>query len=203
MWAKVSRAAIATVLIVMLCTAAAFGHVQTSLDEDDSPGALDLVAGRMRDRVYYIASTHPETRERRTELVLKLVTYESWEELGGMTYVGFEFDVNGDVDPEFCLDIGRDGTWKAHMFSLGFSGCVLRDEEYKIGTRTTRRPDDHSIKVIIPKRWLGRDPEAIKWRAFTSFEQEDHPECAPPDPFPPERRYGTCVDFTRWTKHHP
>ena len=82
---------------MMLLASGALAHVQTSLDEDDSPGGLDLVAGRQRDRVYYIAGTHPETTSRRTELVLKLVTYESWDDVGSVeTFVGFEFDLDRD-----------------------------------------------------------------------------------------------------------
>lgn len=195
------RVVVAAGLVVMLLAGHAFAHVQTSLDEDDSPGGLDLVAGRQRDRVYYIAGTHPETTSRRTELVLKLVTYESWEEVGSVgTFVGFEFDLDGDGRFDRCLKVRADGNLKAEMYKDSF-GCAIEVEESKIGTRTARRPDQHSIKVIIPKRWLGRGVESYRWRAVTSFEEDGHRECSPPDPLTPERQYGTCVDFTRWAKH--
>ncbi len=192
-------------LITLAATAAAFGHVQTSLDEDDSPGGLDLVAGRQRDRVYYIVSLHPKKTSRHTEIVLKLVTYEEWHSLGGslgMTFVGFEFDTDGDEEFDRCIKIGADGTMKAHMYKSVFSGCVLGSDDARIGSRRTRRPDDHSIKVIIPKRWLGRGLDSYRWRAVTSFEEEGHPDCPPPDPRPPERQYGACLDVTRWAKHN-
>lgn len=197
------KAAVIVGLATSSLASGAFAHVQTSLDEDDSPGGLDLVAGRQRDRVYYIASTHPDTRSRRTEIVLKLVTYEEWQDLGGsagQTFVAFEFDTDSDGRLDRCIKIGADGTLKAWMYKDSF-GCAIGVEESKIGSRTARRPDDHSIKVIIPKRWLGRGLESYRWRAVTSFEEEGHPECAPPDPRPPERRYATCLDVTRWAKH--
>lgn len=187
-------------LTVMLFTGQALAHVQTSLDEDDSPGGLDLVAGRQRDRVYFISGTHPETSSRRTEVVLKLVTYEPWQELGGMTYVGFEFDLDGDGELDRCLKIGVDGTMKGWMYE-DFRGCVLGIEEAKIGARSARRVDAHGIRVIIPKRWLGRGVGSYRWRAVTSFEEDGNPDCSPPDPMPPERQYATCVDFTRWARH--
>lgn len=198
------KAAVIVGLAISSLAADAFAHVQTSLDEDDSPGGLDLIAGRQRDRVYYIASTHPDTRSRRTEIVLKLVTYEEWQNLGGsagQTFVAFEFDTDGDGRLDRCIEIGQDGTMTAHMYR-DFRGCALNIEESKIGSRRTRRPDDHSIQVIIPKRWLGRGLESYSWRAVTSFEEEGHPDCPPPDPRPPESMYGTCRDVTRWAKHN-
>lgn len=202
--AKVMKAAAIAGLITIVCAANASGHVQTSLDEDDSPGGLDLVAGRQRDRVYFIATSHPATTSRHTEIVLKLVTYESWQTLGGslgMTFVAFEFDMDRDGELDRCIKIGADGTMKAHMYR-NLRGCALNVEESRIGSRRTRRPDDHSIKVIIPKRWLGRGLKSYTWRAVTSFEEEGHPDCPPPDPRPPERQYGTCLDVTRWAKHN-
>lgn len=203
MSARIVKVAAIAGVIALLLVPTAFGHVQTSLDEDDSPGGLDLVAGRQRDRVYFITSLHPRKTSRHTEVVLKLVTYESWEELGGslgMTFASFEFDTDGDGELDRCIKIGADGTLKAHMYR-DVRGCALGFEESKIGSRRTRRPDDHSIKVIIPKRWLGRGLESYRWRAVTSFEEEGHPDCPPPDPLPPERHYGACLDVTRWAKH--
>lgn len=87
------------------------------------------------------------------------------------------------------------------MYKGTFFGCVQRFDEKLVGTRLASRPDQHSVKVTIPKRWLGRNARVYRWRAATSFEEDGHPECSPPENLPPERRYGTCVDFTRWKKH--
>lgn len=128
------------------------------------------------------------------------MTYEKWQQLGGMTFVSFEFDKNNDGQPERCLDTGLDGTLQARMYKGTFAGCVQQFEEQEVGTRLAHRPDQHSVKVTIPKRWLGRKSKVYRWRAATSFEQEGHAECAPPGNLPPERRYGSCVDFTRWKR---
>lgn len=183
------KAALAPAFALILLTGPAFAHTQTTLDGADSAGALDLVAARNK---------HQDSSK---ALILKLVTYESWQQLGGMTFVSFEFDKNNDGEPERCLDIGVDGTLQATMYKGTFSGCVLRADEQRIGSRLATRPDEHSIKVAIPKRWLGRNSKSFRWRAATSFEEEGHADCPPPEDLPPERRYGTCVDFTRWTRH--
>lgn len=186
---RTMKLVIATGLLVVMALSHALAHPQTVLDGDDSPGGLDLVAARQRDRARHV--------------VLKLVTYETWTELGGslgMTYVGFEFDLDGDRRLERCLEIGTDGTMTAYMYR-DFRGCALGFEESKIGSREAQRPDTHSVKITIPKRWLGRGVKTFRWRAVTSFEEEGHEECPPPDPRPPERMYGTCRDVTRWAKH--
>lgn len=119
-----------------------------------------------------------------------------------MTFLSLEFDKNGDGNPERCLDIGRDGSLKAQMYRDSFFGCVIQADENKVGDGAlANRPDEHSVKVTIPKRWLGRNSKVYRWRAATSFEEDGHADCAPPENVPPERRYGTCVDFTRWRRH--
>lgn len=180
---------LAPLVVLMVLSAPAYAHTQTRLDRDDTASPLDLVAARQKHR------GSPK------KLILKLVTYEKWQQLEGMRFVSFEFDTNNDGEPERCLDIGRDGTLQATMYRGTFFGCVQRFEDRKVGSRLAVRPDDHSIKVTIPKRWLGRNSKVYKWRAVTSFEEDGHAECPPPENVPPERRYGTCVDFTRWKKH--
>ncbi|MDP9067918.1 MAG: hypothetical protein M3N53_06180 [Actinomycetota bacterium] len=180
---------LAPVLALMVLTSPAFAHTQTRLDGDDSAGALDLVAARQK---------HQGSPKK---LILKLVTYEKWQQLGGMTFVSFEFDKNNDGEPERCLDIALDGTLQSTMYKGTFAGCVQQFEEQQVGTRLASRPDQHSIKVAIPERWLSRNSKAYRWRAATSFEEEHHADCPPPENLPPERRYGTCVDFTRWKRH--
>lgn len=180
---------LAPVLALMVLASPALAHTQTRLDGDDSAGTLDLMAARHKHR------GSPKN------LMLKLVTYEKWQQLGDMTFVSFEFDKNDDGQPERCLDIGLDGTLQATMYKGTFAGCVQQFEQQQVGSRLASRPDQHSVKVTIPKTWLGGNSKVYRWRAATSFEQERHAECSPPENLPPERRYGTCVDFTRWKRH--
>lgn len=65
------RTVLAPVLALILLAPPAVAHTQTRLDRDDTAGTLDLVAARHKHR------GSPK------KLILKLVTYEKWQNLGG------------------------------------------------------------------------------------------------------------------------
>lgn len=182
----VSRCA-ASVAMVGICLAPT--HVvarpQTALDPDDSPGPLDTVAARHRGED--------------ATLTLKLVTYEAWgvEALSGIdSFITFEFDFDADAAPDACLDVDtRDGvTLVGEMYTVG---CQLVPGNPAGPPVPVTRPDDHGIVASIPRRWVARRG-AYAWRSVTSFDDDGHEACPSPVTPPPERRYGTCQDFTRW-----
>lgn len=170
----------------------AWSHTQTLIDRDDTPSPLDTVAVRHWHRV--------SGDRNEASLVFKLVTYETWDSsvLGHSfeNFISFEFDENLDGRPERCFDIQLKGeSLKGRMYT-GF-GCVAHASA--VGSAIpVARPDEHSVKVNIPKHLVGRKVSRYRWRSATSFEQQDHPECASPEQLPPERRYATCVDRTGW-----
>jgi hypothetical protein len=185
----------ATALMVPLGVAvsASAGSGSTVIDRDDTAGPLDLVAAR------HMAIARSATRPARLEL--ELVTYEAWagETLAeDHALVSFEFDVRSDGRADRCLDIAGDpdGALEARV-NVGCSGLPsARSGPFKV-----TRPDTHSVRVVIPRRSaIGRSPTAYRWRATSSFEDPSHADCAPSSAPPPEYRYATCTDRTRWVR---
>jgi hypothetical protein len=171
-----------------LLSSSAFAHPQTLLDPDDVSGSLDIVAARQ---------AHDAESD---TFNYRIVTYEPWDDLGGMTYLSIEFASRKGMGPDRCLDVGRDGSLEGVFYKSSFAGCVLRDDEHRIGSVDATRSDDHSLELSIPASWVARKGDTFKWRAVTSYEKADG-DCAPPDPVPPERRYGACMDISRWKVH--
>ena len=191
----------ATLLALLVSTVSgpALAHPQTVLDEDDVSGPLDTVATQAKH--FAVAQTHPEKEW--TELEFRLVTYETWssDRLSGVdNHITFEFNLDSDADVDRCFEIrqGEGADLQGQMFGVGCE-FVLGDPVGR--TRAVRRPDQHSVRVAFRKRLLGKSIHTFKWRTVTSFDEDDDPECPRPDPLPPERRYATCTDFTRWKTH--
>lgn len=186
-------------LLMSTLSGAALAHSQTVLDGDDVSGPLDTVATRAKH--FSVAQTHPEKEW--TELEFRVVTYETWsnDRLGGIdNHITIEFKLDSDDDVDRCFEIrqGPDGDLEGQMFSVG---C-----EFVVGApvgrpQAVRRPDQHSLQVAFRKRLLGKGVRVFKWRTVTSFDDDGDPDCPRPDPLPPERRYATCTDFTKWKSH--
>ena len=183
------RRPVVLVLLVLAIglSSAASAHPLTVLDDDDSPGPLDIVAARLR---------HP-----RRGYVLHLRTYEPWSNStldGHKNYVGFEFDFDSDGFSDRCVivrfDVPEDeGPTAIHGGVYG-PGCV---SELSDRPGAVSRPDDHGFTVRTPRRWIPR--RNFLWRALTSYEEEGHPDCY--IDIGPEPRHGSCADFTRWKAH--
>lgn len=187
------------VAAVGLSAVPAGAHQRVVLDGDDTSGPFDMVAVRMNH--LYVAQSHPSRTWRVLEF--RLITYGTWtnDALTGIdTHITFEFDLDKDGDVDRCLVIQRDdqGRLKGQMYALGCE-FVLGEP---VGKRQeVRRRDEHSLDIDFRVRLLGRDISAFRWRAVTSYDREGDSECPQPDPLPPERRYATCTDFTRWQGH--
>lgn len=193
--------------VAVVIALAAFGvlatpadaHQRVVLDGDDTSGPFDMVAVRMNH--LYVGETHPERTWRILEF--RLITYGTWtnDALTGIdTHITFEFDLDKDEDVDRCLVIQRsaDGRLEGQMYSVG---C-----EFVLGKpvgkpQDVRRRDEHSLEIDFRPRLLGEDVTTFRWRAVTSYDREGDSECPQPDPLPPERRYATCTDFTRWQGH--
>ncbi len=192
------RLLIALALVVLLAIpGVALG--KTDLDPDDTAGPLDVVAARAKH--FFIAQTHPYREW--AVLNLKLITYETWtnDQLGGIdSHVTFEFDLDGDGTVDRCLEIRRaaDGDLEGRMYTVG---CEFIPGEPIGKPKRARRPDGHSLEIEFRKRWLGQGERKFRWRAVTSYDEENDSDCPRPEPLPPERRYATCTDFTRWLRH--
>jgi hypothetical protein len=144
---------------------------------------------------------------------LKLITYETWEHTaiaGGKNFAGFEFNLDGDAGIERCAIVDSQdaqeggGEGKTEYEVRIYEGCNYFDDKlirsYESGH--AGRPDAHSLRVTVPRRvLLGRGVKSYRWRAVTSFQEQDQSSpCPAPDPHG-DGGYGTCADFTKWTRH--
>lgn len=183
-------------------------HQQAKLDADDSPGPLDLVAAQHRHRT--IDFHGPGVGSLRTSLTFRVVTYETWsyEAIGGgKNFVAIEVDVDRDRKTDRCIVVTSqtptEGAALGYQANI-YEGCNYFDDRLirSFGTENVRRPDEHSIRVILPKRAaVGRGVKSYGWRAVTSFEEQNqNSPCPAPDPHG-DGGYGACADFSGWKTH--
>ncbi len=175
-------------------------HEKTELDKDDSAGPLDIVAARQRHRVAHLLQTHPQREFKEIELRYRLVTYEAWEReivSGNHNFISFEFDLDADRAIERCLVITNS---EFEMLGRMYKNCTYFDDEL-VGSASVGRRDKHSLDTAFPRRLLRKGITRWKWRAVTSFEQQNqNSSCAAPDPHG-DGGYGACADFTQWRTH--
>ena len=190
----------ATVAIVASFTsagAAAPGYVR---DPADTLGPLDLAAASVQQR------TKGRGRKKRRFIVLRLRTYEHWDPRevgrGGGTvsnFLSFEFDRKRRRPGQRCLDIDIEpaGVLEGRLKR----SCIpIPLPRFEAGPKVrVRRRGPRRVEVVVPLRLFG-GVASYRWRAASSFEAPGHQACPPPPYPPPERRYGTCTDLTRWGK---
>ncbi len=210
------RRVLAVVLAVLLLPSLALAHEQTDLDPNDSEGPLDTVAGRLWDRGFCTATiSHGDEPQRErcyTEIQLKLVTYEPWrsEVLSEPnSFISFEFDHDPDDAVDRCVVIrtpaqsGEDPAdpMPARPQATIYRNCDYSDDPFVRGAGRARRPDDHSIRVLVrEKRLLPKGTRSFRWRSVASYERQGDQACGPQGP-PTAGGYGACVDFTAWRRH--
>lgn len=188
---------IATILFaLLLATTPAFAHSRTTLDQDDTAGPLDTVAAKLKHEEKGVDG-----------LTLRLITYEKWESDilgGGRQFISFEFNLDADSVIERCLVVTKQEVEPGAFALRGdvYKSCKYFDDERVGSTSLVTRPDQHSVKVRVRKRLLvPRASGAYKWRAATSFEEQDQSSsCPTPEPHG-DGGYGTCNDLTSWSRH--
>jgi uncharacterized protein YcnI len=194
---------IGTVALAALLVASVpsgMAHEQTELDADDSHSPLDIVAARQRHRVFTEAQTHPGKQFKVTELRYRLVTYEKWEReivSGNHNFISFEFNLDDDPVIERCLVI-TNGEFE--MLGRMYKNCNYFDDEL-VGSASVSRPDKHSLVTAFPRRLLRKGITKWRWRAVTSYEEQDQSSSCPASEPHGDGGYGTCSDFTDWKKH--
>lgn len=195
------KLAIAPVLIAIALafTAPSAAHERTVLDSDDTSGPLDIVVGRM---------AHSSGSVR-----LRLVTYETWSKAavsGEVDYIRFDLVRSSTPRHNRCIIVrmrGPEGEGPVHAEGKVYKDCgPFPFGSGPIGkVDTVVRPDDHSIVTTVRWSTLWRSAaakrDAIKFRTFTSYEDEDVPGCEPPPPTQPDHFSGPCTDTTRWRTH--
>ena len=201
------RQVIVLVVSILMLASSAAAHSRTTLDGDDSPGPLDLVAARHSE--FFIDEIHSE-RGDSTGVTMKLVTFEKWTRetvAGQFNFVGWEFNLDGDAAIERCVLVQRREVepGKFRLEATIYKRCSSTPRERVATAFRVWREDRHSIKVEVmrARRLLGRD-RSYAWRAVTSFQEQEprqkaaceHRVYAPPAPL-----YGTCADFSRWKRH--
>lgn len=187
-------------LTALIGASPATAHEQTVLDQDDSDGPLDIVAARQRHARVTEVQTHPEKEIRYIELRYRIVTYEKWERSivsGGHNFISFEFNLDRDRTIERCLVITNS---EHEMLGRIYKNCTYFDDEL-VAMASVGRRDKHSLDVAFPRRMLGKSIKKWRWRAVTSFEEQDQSSACPaPEPHG-DGGYGACTDFTKWARH--
>ncbi len=186
------------VSLVVILAAPAWGHTQTRLDPDDTPGPLDIVAARHSHR----------STDSGVLLRFRVVTYETWTFPEDHPRILVEFELPSEFAIERCVVIAR--RW-VDPGEFRVEGHVYRDCDYladeRIGTaKSVTRPDDHSLTVTLAKRLLGKNVRSYRWRVVTGYQDEESADCQPKvtppgEPHPDGGYPHACTDFTRWTKH--
>lgn len=202
--------AAAAFAMVLITSVPAAGHPRAVLDGDDSDGPLDLAGAQHNHQT--IAWSGIGTGGMATSVRFKLATYERWtyEAIEGSIkrWVGVEIDLDNDRKVDRCLmvraHVPPDGTAALGYSVTIYKGCNYFDDRLvkSYGSDQVSRPDEHSIRVHVPKKaLLGRGVKTYRWRALTSFEeQRQNSACSEPEDHA-DGGYGTCVDFTRWKRH--
>ncbi len=198
------RSIAAAVCLVVFAVPAALAHEQTSLDRDDSPGPLDLVAVRHKHQVLRQVSSHPERSRRVTELRYRIVTYDRWARSaisGRKNFISIEFNLDDDRRVERCLVITYEGG--PELRGSLYRRCGSYPQRELITTLSVSRPDRHSVHTMVEKHRLRRDIAALQWRVVTSFEDPEAGENGTcwPGTFPTPGPYGVCTDVTKWRPH--
>lgn len=196
----VIRRIVVVLLLSILFVPPASAHRRATLDQDDSPGPLDIVATQL---------SHPQTR-----IKLLVVTYEEWNDAtlsGEVNYVRFDLDRRDKRGIQRCVVIHlhppgppEPGPTEARVQFYRRCDSPIPYYEPIDSTTSVVRPDQHSLALYVDRNvlWKRRLRE-LQWRAITSYEHSDHPDCQPPDPDapPPEHFFGSCYDETRWRRH--
>jgi hypothetical protein len=194
--------------LLMVLPAVGVAHEQTDLDPNDSASPVDTAAARLWDRKMCTVSTHPGRSTCHKEMDLRLVAYEPWSSgqiSGGKNFITFEFNFDRDPVPERCVVIRAqsepDGAVGRPYASL-YRECTYFADTFISNIGRTSQPDAHSIRVKIRRkgRLIPSGTGSFRWRSVTSFQQEGHEGCPPPEPHA-DGGYGTCADSTAWRRH--
>ncbi|HEV2756226.1 MAG TPA: hypothetical protein VG318_10690 [Actinomycetota bacterium] len=187
---------VAAALVAALTNPAA-AHERTVFDPVDSPGPLDVAAARLR---------HGPGR-----IKLDLVTYGAWgpETLAGeLDFVVFQLDDPDGYGIERCIVVDDsppygEGPVAGEATAYEDCGGPIPFRRPMEATGLTLRPDPNRLQVFfdVSSLWRGGRPAVLRFDAATSYENEEHPECEPREPVPPEHFYGTCTDRTGSTTH--
>jgi hypothetical protein len=209
------RRVLAVVLVVFLLPGLALAHEQSDLDANDSEGPLDTVAARLWDRGFCtVTMPHGDEAQRErcyTEIQLKLVTYEPWSsevlaEPNG--FISFEFNLDADDAIERCVVILTPAQpddpadpMPARPQGTIYRNCDYSDDVFVRDVGRVRRPDNHSIRILLRKdRLLPRGTGSFRWRSVTSYERQGDQACGSQGP-PTDGGYGACADLTAWRRH--
>jgi hypothetical protein len=180
---------LASLLVVVLGSSSAVAHTRTVLDKDDSPGPLDLVAAR-------VGHVHRQLR-------LHIRTYEPWADRsleGAKNLIRFDFNLDSDPRLERCVVVKFDPPPEGSEGPTAILGGVYRNncsQQISDHPGNVFRREPNELTLTLAPKLIGK---SFRWRAFTSFEEDEHPDC-PPHTSGPEPLYGSCTDYTRWDRH--
>ena len=153
--------ALITVMAITLGAAGSAGADSvTREDPDDSPGLLDLAAGR---------HGHQRVREQRL-IVHRVETHDDWpvRTLVGSDFLIF-FNTDADGRTEFYLQLGAsEGRVEATMYNS--RGRI-------VGYAKATRPDSHTVRIVFPRSMLGGNVDSYRWYAQTVYRSGGEGEC--------------------------
>lgn len=187
------------IALLVLSGVPAASHEQTKFDADDSDGPLDVAATRLRHVRLTEASLHPPRERKIVEIRLRISTYEQWDsELlqGPHNFVAFEFNFDNDSNIERCIVITH-GEHEPRA-ELRRNCDYLNDEMIRV--LSAHRPNKNGMITAIARHHLKKGIRDFRWRAVTSYEDDESAACPTPEPHG-DGGYGSCRDFTEWKRH--
>jgi hypothetical protein len=136
----------------------------TMQDPNDSPGRLDVASA-----ISFRDDPRPETSQRL--LVHRVIMYDEWRGLDGLSRILIELDLDGDPQPErwIQIDASRDGSLHAE---------VIDRRGWVVGYARIWRSSDRALRLEFPVSYLGKPrPDGYRWRVLTAFNRPNHPQC--------------------------
>ena len=136
-------------------------------DRNDAFGRLD---------VRTITQGHLDTSARRM-LLHRIDTFGTWDKDSLRhegAYIHILFTTDADNRPERMLNVDTvDNRLVAEMRSWRKKGVG----ETIYGHARVSRPDNKSVRVVFPRKLLGRGVDEYGWHVDTQFHKAGHPHC--------------------------
>ena len=159
------RMVMLVVAALLATTSYAAADKASQVDPDDTGGPLDIAeVGHGHRQVQGRVGPHLKHWVR---------THEPWDpevlQDSGRLFFGFDTDGDrGSVERVVSIQMDEGVLYGRVTSARGVIG-------YTKVERTNRR----TVRVIFPRRLLGKGVRSYRWNSYSSFQEADHPECAP------------------------
>ena len=168
-----NKRVICVIVLALLSTTTSPGSVGLAdssqvPDPDDTDGSLDIAEASYR---------HDESAYGGSILVHRLRTYESWETQtldGENSFVSLEIYVDSRRGVDVALEIfpNSDGSLYGEVVRY------YRNSTHKfLSYARVWRPDQNSISVLFPRKYLGSNIDSYRWAFVTIYSDPSDENC--------------------------